>query len=150
MAQSLSQILLHCVFSTKNRERNLTDDLRQPLHDYVGGILRNHKGFLLSAGSVEDHIHLFIAQPRTISVSDLVKEIKVSTSIWIKNQSPHTKNFQWQSGYGVFSISPSHENALRQYIQNQKEHHQTITFQDEYRQLLGKYGITYDEKYVWD
>ena len=150
MPQSLAQILLHLVFSTKNRERILADDTRDDLHAYIGGVIGNHKGTLLKAGSVTDHIHLLIAHPRTITASDLVQEIKTSSSKWLKTQSTRYLNFHWQSGYGIFSISPSHRPSLERYIAGQSEHHRTVTFQDEYRRLLGKYGIDYDERYVWD
>ncbi len=150
MPQSLAQILVHLVFSTKGREPLLAEDWRDKLHAYIGGIVENHKGTLLKAGSVEDHIHLLIAFPRTCSPADLVQEIKTGSSKWIKTQSPQLSNFHWQGGYGMFSVSPSHRDALDKYIANQAEHHRGVTFQEEYRRLLDKYGIVYDERYVWD
>lgn len=150
MPQSLSQLLVHVVFSTKNRERILLDEVRDELHAYIGGVINNLRGTLLAAGSVEDHIHLCLAHPRTIAPSELIKEIKASSSKWLKEKDRKFENFYWQSGYGIFSISPSHRNALEEYIKNQREHHRVVTFQEEYRKLLEKYGIPYDEKYVWD
>ena len=149
MPQSLSQILIHYVFSTKNRERWIHDEHRNELHAYVGGIVDEHKGALLAAGSVEDHIHLLVVQPRTISVADLVQEIKTGSSKWIETKSGFS-GFYWQNGYGAFSISPSHRRALEIYFAGQAEHHRSVTFQEEYRRLLAKYQIEYDEKYVWD
>ncbi len=150
MPQSLAQILVHLVFSTKNREPSLADDIRDELHAYIGGIVENQQGTLLRSGSVADHIHLLIAHPRTCAPSDLVKEIKTGSSKWLKTKSPRYGDFHWQSGYGIFSISPTHRPAVEQYIGNQAEHHRKVTFQEEYRQILNKYGIQFDERYVWD
>ncbi len=145
-----SQILVHLVFSTKNREPRLTDDIRQELHAYIGGIVEKQKGTLLQAGSVADHIHLLIAHPRTIAPAGLVQEIKTGTSIWLKTRVARFADFHWQGGYGIFSISPSHRPALEAYLANQAEHHRKITFQEEYRRLLTKHGLQYDERYMWD
>jgi REP element-mobilizing transposase RayT len=150
MPQSLAQILVHLVFSTKNREPCLADDIRDELHAYIGGIVENQKGTLLRAGSVADHIHLLIASPRTCAPADLVQEIKTGSSKWLKTKSVRYDQFHWQSGYGIFSISPAHRLALEDYIRNQAEHHRVVTFQEEYRRLLQKYGTDYDERYVWD
>jgi REP element-mobilizing transposase RayT len=150
MPQSLAKILVHVVFSTKGREPVLADAIRDELQGYIGGIIENQKGTLLKAGSVEDHIHLLLAHPRTSAPADLVQEIKTGSSKWIKTKSPELADFHWQSGYAVFSISPSHRPALEKYIENQAEHHRDVSFQEEYRRLLTKYGITFDERYVWD
>lgn len=150
MAQSLACLLAHVVFSTKHRQRIITDDVRDELHAYIGGILRNLKGTLLHAGSVEDHIHLLVAHPRTSSPAQLVEEVKTGSSAWIKTKGQRFSGFHWQSGYGIFSISPSHRPALERYLVNQREHHRQVTFQDEFRRLLRKYKIEFDERYVWD
>jgi REP element-mobilizing transposase RayT len=150
MPQSLAQILVHLVFSTKNREPFLSETIRDELHAYIGGIVENQGGTLLKAGSVSDHIHLLIAHPRVCSPSDLVQEIKISSSKWLKTKSAEFARFHWQSGYGMFSISPIHRGALEQYIATQAEHHRKVSFQEEYRRLLEKYGVSSDERYVWD
>lgn len=150
MPQSLAQILVHLVFSTKNREALLADDIRDELHAYIGGIVENQKGALLKSGSVADHIHLLIAHPRTCAPSELVQEIKTGSSKWLKTKAARYADFHWQGGYGIFSISPTHRAALEQYIGNQAEHHRVVTFQEEYRRLLAKHGIQFDERYVWD
>ena len=150
MPQSLSQILVHLVFSTKNRQPLLSDEIRNELHAYIGGIIEIQKGNLLKAGSVVDHMHLLIAHPRTCAPADLVQEIKTGSSKWLKNKSPQFADFQWQSGYGIFSISPTHRLDLEQYLANQAEHHRKITFQEEYCHLLEKYGIQFDHRYLWD
>lgn len=150
MPQSLANILVHLVFSTKGRQAWLRDDLRDDLHAYVGGIVRDLSGALLKAGSVQDHIHLLVAHPRTSSPASLVEAVKTGSSKWIKTRSPILGGFGWQNGYGAFSISPSHRPALERYLENQAEHHKRVTFQDEYRRLLTKYGIAFDERYAWD
>ena len=150
MPQSLAQILVHLVFSTKNREACLADDIRDELHAYLGGIIENQKGTLIRAGSVSDHIHLLLAHPRTCAPADLVQETKTGSSKWLKTKAARYANFHWQGGYGIFSVSPSHRSAVEDYIANQAEHHRKVTFQAEYRRLLNKYGIQFDERYVWD
>ena len=150
MSQSLAQILVHLVFSTKGREPQIDDAIRDELHAYIGGIIENHRGGLLKAGSVRDHIHLSMAHPRTIAPSELVKEIKIGSAMWVKTKGRQFSGFQWQSGYGIFSISSSHRRAVEEYIANQAEHHRVVSFQEEYRRLLKKYEIAFDERYVWD
>lgn len=150
MPQSLASILVHLVFSTKNRETRLDDSVRDELHAYIGGVIRNGGGVLYRAGSVSDHIHLLISLPRTMAPSELVKEIIVSATKWLKEKDRKFAGFQWQAGYGMFSISPSHRDALERYISNQAEHHRKIDFQEEYRRLLTKYGVEWNEQYVWD
>src|SRR5687767_4169242 len=119
MSQSLAQVLVHLVFSTKGREPQIEDVIRDELHAYIGGIIENHRGTLLKAGSVRDHIHLLLAHPRTIAPSELVKEIKIGSAMWLKTKGHQFSRFQWQSGYGLFSISPSHRPALESYIGDQ-------------------------------
>jgi len=150
MPQSLAQILVHLVFSTKNREALLADDIRDELHAYIGGIVENQTGTLLKTGSVSDHIHLLIAHPRACAPSELLQEIKTGSSKWLKTKSARYAQFHCQGGYGIFSVSPSHRSVLEDYIRNQAEHHREVTFQEEYRRLLQKSGIKYDEGYVWD
>jgi putative transposase len=150
MSHTYSQILVHLVFSTKNRAPLLHDNFRDELHAFIGGIVENRDGTLLIAGSVTDHIHLFLAHPRAISPADLVRDIKAVSSKWVKDNDPANRDFAWQTGYGMFSASPSHSAAITKYIAGQPKHHLTETFQDEYRRILHKYGIEYDERYLWD
>lgn len=150
MPQSLSNILVHLVFSTKDRTSWITDDWRDNLHSYMGGIIRRHGSDLLAAGSVEDHIHLFFPLPRTVSVSELVREIKSGSTRWIHESPLRPTGFRWQSGYGAFSVSPSHKDSLCRYIARQRDHHTHISFPDEYRTLLTQYKIPHDERYMWD
>ena len=150
MPQSLAQILVHLVFSTKHREPVLEDTIHDELHAYTGGIIANLNGRLLKAGSVADHIHLLIAHPRTCSPADLVLDIKIGSSKWLKTRGPRYGDFHWQNGYGIFSVSPSGRPTIESYLEGQAEHHRKIAFQDEYRALLRKHGIEFDERYVWD
>jgi REP element-mobilizing transposase RayT len=151
MAQSLSQIYLHVVFSTKNRTSFLRDkELREKVHAYLAGTCRNLESPSLIVGGVEDHVHLLCRLSKNLSVAHLVRELKRESSKWIKSQGPGLSAFYWQNGYGAFSISPSHVEPLKEYIAGQEEHHRRETFQDEFRRLLKKYGVAYDERYVWD
>lgn len=149
--QSLAQIYLHLVFSTKNRTPFLQDrELRDRLHAYLAGTCRGLDSPSVIVGGVEDHVHVLCRFGRSHSIAETVKELKRASSLWVKNESPHVWGFHWQDGYGAFSVSPSHVNALRTYIENQEQHHRKESFQDEFRRLLGKYGVEYDERYVWD
>jgi len=150
MSQSLARILVHIVFSTKERRPWIGDEVRDELHAYIGGTIEKHNGKLLHAGSVADHIHLLAVHPRTCSPAELVLNIKAGSSKWLKTKGEAYAQFHWQSGYGMFSVSPSHREVLGTYIMNQAEHHRKVTFQDEYRRLLKKYGAEWDERYVWD
>jgi REP element-mobilizing transposase RayT len=142
---------LHIVFSTKGRRAYLQDPaLRTELHNYLGGACRNQGSPSVIIGGVADHVHILCRLSRTGSVADLVKELKRESSAWLKTKSPQLAEFHWQDGYGAFSISPSHVEALRKYIAGQEEHHKAESFQDELRRLLAKYGIEYDDRYVWD
>ena len=151
MPQSLAQIYLHLVFSTKERRPFLEDAaIRDEMHNYLGGICNNVDCPILCVGGVADHVHLLCRFGRTITVADLVQELKRESSKWVKTKSPGLHDFHWQNGYGAFSISPGHVEPLRTYIATQEEHHRSVSFQDEYRRLLAKYGLEWDERYVWD
>ena len=150
MPQSPAQILVHIVFFTKHRERIIADAIRDEFHACTGDIIANLSGTQLKAGSVEDHVHLLAAYPRTCLPADFIQEIKTGTSKWIKTQGTRYRDFHWQLGYGMFSISPAHRRAVESYLEGQSELHKTEAFQDEYRRLMRKYGIEFDERYVWD
>jgi REP element-mobilizing transposase RayT len=151
MAQSLAKILLHTVFSTKERRSFLRDkSLRDELHRYLGGILGNLDCQSLIIGGVEDHVHLLFTHSRTATVADVVRELKRSSSAWVKAKASDLADFAWQAGYGVFSIGQSQVDDVRAYIAGQEEHHRKVSFQDEFRRLLGRYDIAFDERYVWD
>ena len=151
MPQSLTQIYLPTIFSTKNRKPFLTDpELRYRIHAYLAGICRNLKCPALTVGGVEDHVHLLTRHSKNITVADYLRELKRESSKWIKTIDSTLKSFHWQTGYGAFSISPSHLEEVRRYIQNQEQHHHKESFQDEFRRICKKYGVESDERYVWD
>lgn len=151
MPQSLAKILIHGVFSTKDREPYLSDArLRQEMHCMLGGILGKLGCQSIVAGGVEDHVHLLFALSRTVEIAEAMKELKRLSSLWIKDRDAEMSEFAWQSGYGAFSIDFSHIPTVRSYIVNQEEHDRNVTFQDEYRSLLRKYEIEFDERYIWD
>ena len=150
MPQSLSRILIHVVFSTKNREPSLSSAVRPALFGYLASVGRDIGCEVFRVGGVADHVHLLCRLGRSISLSDLVKELKRTSSLWIKTKSADLEDFHWQTGYGAFSISPGHVDDLIRYIENQESHHHTESFQDEFRRLLTKYGVEWDERYVWD
>jgi putative transposase len=150
MPQSLSSILIHLVFSTKNREPFITSAIETELHPYMAKIFRELKSPSLTIDGTSDHVHILFSLGRVIKVADLVEEVKTESSKWIKTKGREFRNFRWQRGYGAFSIGQSNVAALKRYIRNQKQHHRRVTFQDEYRKFLKAYGIEYDERYVWD
>ena len=150
MPQSLSYLLIHIVFSTKDRAPLLNLEVRPKLHAYLATVARNAGCECYRAGGGVDHVHLALRLSRTIMVSQLVEELKTSSSKWLKTQSPVLAQFAWQHGYGAFSVGPSDLEALRTYIDTQEKHHRTRTFQEEYRTFLKRYGVEFDERYVWD
>ena len=150
MSQSLANILVHIIFSTKNRQATILPEVMQDLHSYISGIARTHESLVHEIGGIEDHVHLLVSLPRTLALSKLIEEIKKGSSKWIKKKGNLYADFAWQNGYGAFSIGQSAYEDIRKYIQNQRDHHKRISFQDEFRTFLKKYRIAYDEKYVWD
>jgi putative transposase len=151
MPQSLSQILVHIVFSTKSRRPFLHDrTLREQLHSVLGGIVNRLDCQSLIVGGVADHVHLLVDLSRTRTAADLVKEIKRGSTTWLKTQRPDLAEFAWQTGYGIFSIGASQVPTVRRYIVNQEAHHHSMSYQDEFRQLLARYRVPFDERYVWD
>jgi len=150
MPQSLARLHVHLVFSTKNRERFLTDPVRVSLHAYMATVLQNLGCAPVFINSVEDHAHLLIDLSRTVSVSQAVEDVKKSSSKWIKTQGAAFRLFAWQSGYGAFAVSESNLEAVRTYIAKQPEHHCRRTFQEEFREFLHRHRLAFDERYVWD
>lgn len=151
MPQSLVQVYLHIVFSTKHRQPYLSDrTLREKLYGYMAGICKNLDCPALRIGGVEDHTHLLARYAKTMAISDFLRELKRSSSTWIKTQSRELSSFDWQDGYGAFSIRPSHVKQVEMYIANQEAHHRKEAFEDEFRRLCKKSGVAIDERYVWD
>jgi len=136
--------------STKNREKIIHRHLRSALHAYLAGICRARGSEAFRVGGTFDHVHIACTLPRTLTMAKLVEEIKKPSSIWMKKQDGGSSHFSWQAGYGIFSLGQSQLQSLLQYIDNQEEHHRRRSFQEELKELLEKYGVEYDETYLWD
>ena len=151
MPQSLDHVLIHVIFSTKKRQTFLKDPLiRQDLWAYMANTLRNHNCHFVKVGGYCDHIHILTTLPRTITIADLVYNVKKPSAMMMQKQGGLLTNFHWQTGYSVFSVSESLSETVANYIENQEQHHSHSSFQDEYRQLLIKHNKKFDEKYVWE
>jgi REP element-mobilizing transposase RayT len=148
MPQSLSKVYVHIVYSTKYRRRIITDSVRSQLHAYIIGTASNLGVYTYALYANDNHIHILSTLPRTITIAELVSKIKTSTSKWLKSNG--VKEFAWQDGYAIFSVSASNIETVSKYIINQPEHHKRIIYQDELRVFFKEYKIEYDEKYVWD
>jgi len=148
--QSLANVLLHVVFSTKGREPVLAKAWRPELEAYLAGILRRLDCPAVQVGGMPEHVHLLCRLSRTLAIAKMVEEVKKGSSKWVKTQAAALRNFHWQNGYGAFSVSPSRVAAVIQYIADQEKHHRRVTFQEEYRALLEKHGLAFDERHVWD
>ena len=149
MAHSYVSILIHYIFSTKNREKIILPEIQDRLWAYMGGIARENNMKALAVGGIEDHAHSFLSLPSTITISKAIQLIKGGSSKWIHDTFPSLKDFAWQVGYGAFSVGISHVDDTINYIKNQKEHHRHKTFQEEYLVFLTKHEIEYDERYIW-
>jgi putative transposase len=152
MPQSLAKVLVHLVYSTKNRTPWLADlDLRRELYAYKAAILKNNVDSpAILINGVADHVHILALLSRKFAIKDVVEEAKTETTKWLKKQSPRLADFHWQGGYGIFSVSESNVEPVKLYIANQEQHHAQMSFQDEYRTLCHRHGIEIDERYVWD
>jgi REP element-mobilizing transposase RayT len=151
MSQSLSNLLVHIISSTKERRPFLADvNDRAAMHRYLGAVSARLDCPVIRVGGIVDHVHCLARQSRTITVADWVKELKRASSQWAKTQSASLRAFQWQAGYGAFSVSQSLSQKVEQYIEGQEAHHRTFDFQTEFRKLCDAHGVEYDERYVWD
>jgi REP element-mobilizing transposase RayT len=150
MAQSLAKIYIHAIFSTKNREPVLADEWRDELLHVLGGSANNTGCQSLIVGGVADHVHMLFQLARTITIADAMKSVKSSSSAWVNQTQGLPGPFHWQGGYAAFSVSQSQVETVREYIRKQPEHHAQKSFQDELREWLRRYGIEWDERFVWD
>lgn len=150
MSHTYTSILVHYVFSTKNRRRVITPEIQERLWPFMGGIAWDNGMAPIMVGGTADHVHILAALPPIISVSKGVRLIKGGSSKFVNQSFSIPERFQWQSGYGAFSVSISHRQDTISYIQNQEEHHRKTTFQDEFHAILKKHGIEFDERYIWD
>jgi REP element-mobilizing transposase RayT len=149
MAQSLSKIYVHLIFSTKDRESTLPDEIRSGLHAYLGGTFKGLGCSPIEINTEPDHLHALFLLTRTKTLSDVVGHLKKSSNDWIRCQGPQFAGFFWQAGFGAFSVSQSQVEDVRAYIRNQREHHRGKSFQDELRAFLKAYEVEFDERYVW-
>ena len=150
MAHSYVNILVHYIFSTKNRNKDISLDLQDRLWAYMGGIARENKMKALAIGGIEDHAHALLSLPSTISIAKAIQLVKGGSSKWVHETFPSHSNFAWQEGYGAFSIGVSQAENTIAYINNQREHHHIKTFKEEFLAFLKKHDIEYDERYIWD
>ncbi len=149
MAQTLTRLLVHTVFSTKDRRNLITAAVEPELHAYLGGICRNRESPALAIGGTENHVHLLISLSKNIALSDLMMILKRDSSKWIKKNRGAFRDFHWQDGYGAFSIGESQVRAVTDYIHGQTERHATLTFEDELVALAERYGSVFDPRYLW-
>ncbi len=150
MPQSISDLLIHVVFSTKDRVPLLGEDVIEPMHAYLATVAGSAKCDCYRVGGVADHVHLALRLPRTITVAQLIEGLKTPSSKWVKSEFPRLQDFSWQRGHGVFSVGRSDLDGLITYIDRQAEHHRTKTFQEEYLELLKEMGVSSDLNYLWD
>ncbi len=143
-----TQILYHIVFGTKNRNATIDIDKHDELYRYIGGVIKNHQTFVFVIGGYSDHIHILSGLHPSIALADMIKDIKLSCSTWIKEGSLFPSFSGWQDGYGAFTCSWQDKERVINYIQNQFEHHRYKTFEEEYKTMLERAGIEYDEKYL--
>ena len=150
MGQSLVKNYLHITFSTKHRVHLIHPPTEAELHSYLGGICKNLDCQPLKIGGYTNHVHILCMLSKNVALAKLLEEVKSHSSKWIKTKDSSLKNFYWQNGYGAFSVNPAEVDVVKAYIENQHVHHRKLTFEEEYLEFLAKYGIEYDERYVWD
>ena len=149
MAQTLVSILVHVIFSTKERRHLIKTEVQPSLYAYMAGTMKNLDSPCLEIGGISNHVHVLAALSKKAALSDVVGELKKSSSKWIKTKGPAYSHFAWQEGYGAFSIGQSQVGQLKRYIARQAEHHKTRTFEEEMIATLKKYNVAYDERYIW-
>lgn len=150
MSHAYSRLHYHLVFSTKERKTYIKPEIKDRLHAYMKGIVFNLDGVVEEIGGVEDHVHLLFYSPPKHALSDVIKALKAGSSGWVHEIWPQRQAFSWQRGYGIFTVSESNVESVREYIRNQEEHHRRMTFEEEFIALLEKHGIEYDPRYVFD
>jgi putative transposase len=148
MTHSYKIHFFHLIWSTKNRESFISTDIEARLYSYLSAITKNHTGKLLEIGGMPDHIHLLLELSSLDKFSYFIRDLKAYSSQWIHKTFPELSKFAWQEGYGSFSVSYSNLEAVQKYIQNQKQHHETLTFDEEYRKFLQLHNIKYDDRFV--
>jgi len=150
MGQSLVKNYLHIIFSTKNCKPLIDESIEPELHRYLCGICAELNCQPLQIGGHVDHVHILCLLSKKLTLISLLKSVKAYSSKWIKTKGDDYKDFFWQDGYGAFSVNPTQTEVVKRYIRDQHEHHKSLSFKDEYRMFLRKYGVDFDERYVWD
>ena len=148
MSHTYTNLLVHVIFSTKNREPFIKAKFKPDLHAYIGGVVRELKGTAMIVGGTENHVHLLARLPAMSPVADVVRIVKANTSKWVHEKWPEEWGFGWQTGYAALTVSESKADGVRRYIADQENHHRTISFEDEFVAFLRKNGIPYDPRYV--
>ena len=149
MAQTLVCILVHLIFSTKDRSDVIRPELERELHRYLAGIASNLDSPCLAINGTSDHVHMLLSQSKKLALADLAAEGKKGSSKWIKTKGADFRSFHWQDGYAAFSVSPSKAEEVKRYVAQQKEHHRKRSFQEELILFLRRHGVEYDERYIW-
>mgnify|MGYP002777093427 FL=1 len=147
MPHTYTNLLYHVVFSTKERLPFIKNDIKPRLYEYIGGTIRGIGGICLEIGGVEDHIHILTKLKPTMDISKFLQDLKPNVTNWARREIQ--PKFEWQNGYGAFTIGESQVEPVRRYIQNQEEHHRKVDFEEEFKDLLRKAGIEFDERYLW-
>jgi len=150
MANTYSQVNIHCVFAVKGRKSFLSSEIRPQLFRYMHGILKNQNVHSLAINGWINHVHVFFELPMTISISDVMRDLKANSSKWINDGDLMKGHFQWQEGYSAFSYSKSQRDDVIKYILNQEKHHAKRSFREEYLDLLQKFDVSFDDRYVFD
>jgi REP element-mobilizing transposase RayT len=150
MPQSFTKLYAHLIFSTKNRKPFLHEDIQPRVHAYLATAVRSLDSPYVVVGGVADHVHILFEMGKKHAPVAFVEQVKRESSKFVKTLGPRLGNFFWQRGYGMFSVSPTHRADAEEYVRNQAKHHEKKTFQEEFREFLKRYGIEYDERYVWD
>ncbi len=150
MPQSLTKLYAHLIFSTKNRQPFLDTEIRPRVHAYLATAVRSLESPFVVVGGVTDHVHILFDIGKLHAPVEFVEQVKRESSKFIKTLGPQYSHFYWQRGYGMFSVSPTHVVDAEKYVRNQEIHHCERSFQEEFREFLLRYGIEFDERYVWD
>jgi putative transposase len=150
MPRTFTNLLTHCIFSTKHREPLIIPAMQAELHAYLGGTVKAAGGTALAVNSVADHVHMLVALPANVALSEALRLVKANSSKWVHGKWPRQASFAWQLGFGGFSVSRSNVDQVLKYIDNQKEHHRSVTFQEEFLDFLRKHDVEFDERYIWE
>jgi putative transposase len=150
MSNTYTSLYYHIIFSTKNRVSWINREIEQRLWEYIGGVARKHRMTAVQVGGAADHSHCLVLAPATLAPSQIAQFLKADSSRWIHEEFPKMRAFEWQDGYGAFTVGKSGVSSVIDYIANQREHHRLKTFQEEYLEFLKLHGVKYDPRYLWD